>query len=40
MTTAKNPEVRSRFRLPDPPEREPNDMTDLDQLSGNATSVN
>ena len=35
MTTAKNPEVRSHFRLPDPPEREPDDMTSFDQLSGN-----
>ena len=25
MTTAKNPEVRSHFRLPDPPEREPDE---------------
>ena len=38
MTTAKNPEVRSRFRLPDPPEREPDDMTSFDQLSGNGNA--
>ena len=38
MTTAKNPEVRSHFRLPDPPEREPDDMTSFDQLSGNGNA--
>ena len=38
MTTAKNPEIRSRFRLPDPPEREPDDMTSFDQLSGNGNA--
>ena len=33
MTTAKNPEVRSRFRLPDPPEREPDEkMTSVKHL--------
>ena len=35
MTTAKNPDIRSYIRLPDPPEREPDDMTSFDQLSGN-----
>ena len=38
MTTAKNPDVRSHFRLPDPPEREPDDITSFDQLSGNGNA--
>ena len=33
MTTAKNPKVRSHFRLPDPPEREPDEkMTSVKHL--------
>ena len=33
MTTAKKPETRSRFRLPDPPEREPDEkMTSVKHL--------
>ena len=39
MTTAKNPKVRSHIRLPDPPEREPDEkMTNSKHLSltGNA----
>ena len=38
MTNAKNPEVRSHFRPPDPLEREPDDMTSFDQLSGNGNA--
>ena len=38
MTTTKNPEVRSHFRLPDPLEREPDGMTSFDQLSGNGNA--
>ena len=37
MTTpdifARKPKVQGRFRLPDPPEREPDDMTSFDQLA-------
>ena len=32
MTTAK-PKIRTRFRLPDPPERHPDDMTSFKQLA-------
>ena len=32
MTTAKTPNPQSRFRLPDPPPREPDEMTQYDQL--------
>ena len=32
-TAAKHPKTGERFRLPDPPEREPNDMTSAEQLS-------
>ena len=35
MTTAKKPKVRSPFRLPDPPEREPEDMTSAKHLAEN-----
>ena len=33
MTTAKTPKTQGRFRLPDPPERQPDDMTSFDHLS-------
>ena len=33
MTTAKKPKVRSHFRLPDPPEREPEEMTSAKHLA-------
>ncbi len=33
MTTAKTPKTHGRFRLPDPPERQPDDMTSFDHLS-------
>lgn len=38
MTTAKTPKAQERFRLPDPPEREPDDMTSYRHLHklGNA----
>ena len=32
-TTAKIPEMQGRIRLPDPPEREPDDMTSFDHLA-------
>ena len=35
MTTAKNPKIRSPFRLPDPPQREPEDMTSAKHLAEN-----
>ena len=34
-TTANKPKVQGRFRLPDPPEREPDDMTSFDRLAEN-----
>ena len=37
-TTAKNPQPRRRFRMPDPPEREPDDMTSFDHLSANGNA--
>ncbi len=37
-TAAKQTKTGERFRLPDPPEREPNDMTSFDQLSGNGNA--
>ena len=37
-TAAKQTKTAERFRLPDPPEREPNDMTSFDQLSGNGNA--
>ena len=37
-TAAKQPKTGERFRLPDPPEREPDDMTSFDQLSGNGNA--
>ena len=38
MTTAKTPKTQERFRLPDPPEREPDEVTSYDHLHkiGNA----
>ena len=33
MTTAKKPKIRSPFRLPDPPQREPEDMTSAKHLA-------
>ena len=36
--TAKQPKTGGAFRLPDPPEREPDDMTSFDQLSGNGNA--
>ena len=38
MTTAKTPKPQGRFRLPDPPEREPDEVTSYDHLheKGNA----
>ena len=33
MTTAKTPKTESAIRFPDPPEREPDDMTSFDHLS-------
>ena len=38
MTTAKTPNPQSRFRLPDPPPREPDEMTQYDQLFKTGTS--
>ena len=35
MTTAKKPKIRSPFRLPDPPEREPEEMTSAKHLAEN-----
>ena len=32
-TTAKTAQVQGRFRLPDPPERDPDDMTSAEHLS-------
>ena len=32
MTTAKTPNPQSRFRLPDPPPREPDEMTAFDHV--------
>ena len=32
MTTAKTPKTQGRFRLPDPPEREPDEVTSYDHL--------
>ena len=32
MTTAKTPNPKSRFRLPDPPPREPDEMTAFDHV--------
>ena len=42
MTTAKKPKIRSYFRLPDPPEREPEEMTSAKHLaeSGNIHHIN
>ena len=37
-TAAKQTKTGERFRLPDPPEREPNDITSFDQLSGNGNA--
>ena len=37
-TAAKQPKTGERFRLPDPPEREPDDMTSFDQLTGNGNA--
>ena len=37
-TAAKQTKTGERFRLPDPPEREPDDMTSFDQLSGNGNA--
>ncbi len=34
-TTARISKVKGRFRLPDPPEREPDDMTSFDRLAEN-----
>ena len=34
-TTGKTPKAQQRSRLPDPPEREPDDMTSLDRLAEN-----
>ncbi len=34
MTTARTPQVSSPFRLPDPPERRPEDMTSFKHLAG------
>ena len=33
MTTAKTPQPQSQFEMPDPPEREPDDMTSFNHLS-------
>ena len=33
MTTAKRPKIRSPFRLPDPPEKDPEDMTSAKHLA-------
>ena len=38
MTTAKTPNPRRRFRLPDPPPREPDEMTQYDQLFKSGSS--
>ena len=35
MTTAKKPKIRSPFRLPDPPQRDPEDMTSAKHLAEN-----
>ena len=32
MTTARTPKSPARFRLPDPPQREPDEMTSYDHL--------
>ena len=37
-TAAKQTKTGERFRLPDPPQRESNDMTSFDQLSGNGNA--
>ena len=37
-TAAKQTKTGERFRLPDPPEREPNDMNSFDQLRGNVNA--
>ena len=37
-TAAKQPKTGERFRLPDPPEREPDDMTSFDHLTGNGNA--
>ena len=37
-TTAKTPQPGGRFRLPDPPEREPEDMTSFDHLAANGNA--
>ena len=37
-TAAKNPQPRRYFRLPDPPEREPDDMTSFDHLSASGST--
>ena len=37
-TFANTSQVQGRFRLPDPPEREPDDMTSFDRLSANGNA--
>ena len=37
-TFAKTPQAQGRFRLPDPPEREPDDMTSFDHLAANGNA--
>ena len=37
-TAAKQTKTGERFRLPDPPEREPNDRTSFNQLSANGNA--
>ena len=37
-TAAKQTKTGERFRLPDPPEREPNDRTSFDQLAANGNA--
>ena len=37
-TSAKTSSVQGRFRLPDPPEREPDDMTSFDRLAANGNA--
>ena len=37
-TTGKTAQVQGRFRLPDPPEREPDDMTSFDRLAANGNA--
>ncbi len=39
MTTSKTPEYQGRYRLPDPPQREPDELTNYDHLHKTGSSL-